>query len=398
MWGFADLHCHPMSHLGFGGRLFWGAPDGGTIETVLRHCEPAHGVGGTGIFGAVGNPALAKFEDPGFGGGIGHMTGGAPEFDGWPRFYTLIHQQMWVDWIRRAFDGGLRLMVALAVNNQFLARELGGVPPYDDVTVVETQLRAMRDFVSRHGEWMEVALSAGEAQSIIEGDRLAVVLGVEVDTLGNWRHPDDCTDDDVRRYLQHLYHDLGVRHLFPVHLANNALAGAAVYDDRFALLNRALNDDYIEIEDASSSGIEFRLEVDPGLAVNWYKSPINLSDPLGGAYYQPPASYRTTPGGHANTRGLTDRGRAAIAEMMHLGMVIDVDHMSQRALHETLDLAEWAGYPVVSGHTGFRDLRWHWRPDGDGETANVHKCPNESQKSPADIERIRLWAAWWHPF
>lgn len=386
MRGFADLHCHPMSHLGFGRRLFWGAPDGGPIEAVLRTCEEAHGAGGTGIF--VGNPALTRFEDPGFGGAIGHMTGGARNFDGWPRFTTLIHQQMWVDWIRRSFDGGLRLMVALAVNNEFLARELGGVAPYDDVTVVEAQLRAMSAFASRHQEWMAVALSPQEARAIIEGGRLAVVLGVEVDSLGNWRRESDCSDDDVRRYLQHLHDDLGVRHLFTVHLADNAFAGAAVYDDRFALLNRALNDDYIQVEDASADGIEFRLEVDPGLAVDWYKSPVNFTDPFGGAYYRPPESYRTTAGGHANRRGLTARGRTLIAEMMRLGMVIDVDHMSKRALHETLDMAEAARYPVVSGHTGFRELRWHWQADGRGETASVHKCGNESQKSAADIERI----------
>lgn len=388
MWGFADLHCHPMSHLGFGRRLFWGAPDGGPIEGVLGHCEPAHGVGGTGILGAVGNPALTRFEDPGFGGALGHMTGGAPEFDGWPRFTTLIHQQMWVDWIRRAFDGGLRLMVALAVNNEFLARELGGVAPYDDVTVAETQLRAMSEFAARHEEWMAVALSPDDARAIIEGGRLAVVLGVEVDSLGNWRGEGDCNDEEVRRYLRHLHDDLGVRHLFPVHLADNALAGAAVYDDRFALLNRALNDDYMQIEDSSADGVEFRLEVDPGLAVDWYRSPVNFTDPLGGAYYRPPASYRTTPGGHANRRGLTAQGRTLIAEMMRLGMVIDVDHMSQRALHDTLDMAEAVRYPVVSGHTGFRELRWHWQADGRGETASVHKCANESQKSAADMERI----------
>ena len=36
IFGWADLHCHPMAHLGFGGaniavggrRLFWGDPDG----------------------------------------------------------------------------------------------------------------------------------------------------------------------------------------------------------------------------------------------------------------------------------------------------------------------------------------------------------------------------------
>jgi microsomal dipeptidase-like Zn-dependent dipeptidase len=40
--------------------------------------------------------------------------------------------------------------------------------------------------------------------------------------------------------------------------------------------------------------------------------------------------------------------------MMRLGMLIDVDHMSQAAVDQALTLAQSFGYPVNSGHNGIR--------------------------------------------
>ena len=39
--------------------------------------------------------------------------------------------------------------------------------------------------------WMQIAYSADEARAIIKANKLAVVLGVEVDSLGNWRRLED---------------------------------------------------------------------------------------------------------------------------------------------------------------------------------------------------------------
>src|SRR6266567_4395472 len=71
------------------------------------------------------------FEGTGYQPGIrnwlhpGHPVGGYPNFDGWPRFTTIIHQQMYIDWLKRTYEGGLRLMVAHVVNNELLAHEFG---------------------------------------------------------------------------------------------------------------------------------------------------------------------------------------------------------------------------------------------------------------------------------
>ncbi len=77
-------------------------PDG--MEHALRSCEPIHG-GLLDVNPEFGHPA----------------AGGWPEFIVWPRFTTLVHQQAYIDWIYRAYQGGLRLVTCLAVNNELLA-------------------------------------------------------------------------------------------------------------------------------------------------------------------------------------------------------------------------------------------------------------------------------------
>jgi hypothetical protein len=371
VWGFADLHAHPMSYLGFGGNFIWGHPDG-PIDEALKWCTPAHGSGAQGWGGAAGNAFMAYTE-----GGPGHLEGGYPQFDGWPRWSTRVHQQMYIDWIRRAYDGGLRLMVALAVNNQLLAHEFGG-SAYDDKTVVERELREMQAFVGRHADFMEIAYSPADARRIIGANKLAVILGVEVDTVGEARHEGDASDTDLQNYLTSLYNNLGVRHYFPIHLTNNPLGGTAVLSDTFNVLNRYMRDDYWQVGDASGTGVQFRLVEGEGPIEGWYRGLGVAITP----YYDPP-DYTRIPGGHANLLGLTRQGRVLIEHMMRLGMLIDVDHMSQAAINNTLELAESHDYPLVSGHSGFRELAWRR-----GETANVHKLATEMLLTAEQVQRI----------
>ena len=41
-----------------------------------------------------------------------------------------------------------------------------------------------------------------------------------------------------------------------------------------------------------------------------------------------------------NNKGLTSAGKVAIKEMMKLGMLIDIDHMSDLSQEDTLAIAE----------------------------------------------------------
>ncbi|EFH82106.1 peptidase M19 renal dipeptidase [Ktedonobacter racemifer DSM 44963] len=372
VWGYADLHTHPMAHLAFGGVIFWGQPDG-PVDEAMAKCVKAHGIAGTGIAGRHSSILMSFFEQIGYGINVGHLVGGYPQFDGWPRFTTLVHQQMYIDWIRRAFDGGLRLLVAHAVNNEMLANSYNGQEPYDDKSVVERQIEAMKELAARYHDWMEIAYTPTEARRIIHQNKLAIVLGVEVDSLGNWKQPQLPTEEEISTYLAHLYHNLGVRHLFPVHMADNIFSGSAIYYDLFSLVNHHLHKDYFEVEDGSVYGIEYRLQEDPGLA-------IDIARVMQG--YNPP--YRQVSGGHMNGKGLTELGHFLLCQMMSLGMLIEVDHMSHKAVEATLDLVEQYDYPVVAGHTGFRELALKRNE----ETACNQKCASEGLKTASQIERI----------
>src|SRR5690349_11149284 len=110
--GFADLHNHQMGQLAFGGRVIWGGAYGDEA-TELTWCRDAHGLGGAGDI--VGNVVRVMYGSP-VGAILGHKEGGYPQFDGWPRWDSVTHQSVFEDWLKRAVDGGLRLMVMLAVN------------------------------------------------------------------------------------------------------------------------------------------------------------------------------------------------------------------------------------------------------------------------------------------
>ncbi|HZR38715.1 MAG TPA: hypothetical protein VFB12_01265 [Ktedonobacteraceae bacterium] len=59
--------------------------------------------------------------------------------------------------------------------------------------------------------------------------------------------------------------------------------------------------------------------------------------------------------------------------------------MSQKSVEATLTLAEQNNYPVVAGHTMFRELNWKWESD----TQSIHKCASEQSKTAQQVERIR---------
>ena len=111
--GIADLHNHQFGQLAFGGRVIW---DGayGDCATELRWCTDAHGLGGVGD--VVGN--VVKGTDG--GGFIGHKPDGHPQFGGWSRWNSVTHQSVYKDWLRRAVDGSLRLMVTPAVSKEYV--------------------------------------------------------------------------------------------------------------------------------------------------------------------------------------------------------------------------------------------------------------------------------------
>lgn len=465
VWGLADLHTHPIAHLGLGQKVFHGQPDG-PITEALGNCNCNHG--GHGLDNGCGNYlrqlVLAAFD--GENGADPHQSG----YDGnqwarfrkWPVFTSISHQQMWHDWVRRAYDGGLRVVVALTVHNRLIAgATVDSIPPFDDLAVTDRQIKELKEFVSRHSDFLEIAYSPFDLRRIIHENKLAVIIGSETDDIGNFssnpvvkENADAVSKELVRKRLQAL-HDMGLRYLFPVHLVDNKFGGSAIYNPVFTIATKHAMGRPIDVE-AVGNGVRFRLEnldvlselpngdqIAGALAEAIFNpfAPLKLmletssqitgqdtsfsdsslgmagvaavatlpliasspasaaaapalfeffgdvgsldlpSDilPLGGNY----PDYESVVleedgnlGGHRNSRGLTDLGRFAINEMMRMGIMIDLDHMSERGVEESLLIAEKVegGYPMNFGHNSFRYQRY----DG-----------SENNRVPEQLVRIR---------
>ena len=432
VWGFADTHAHPMANRGFGGVFIYGDVVGPPDRALSTFGDVvAHGPLGTGG-GLSLNPLLQFVE------GTGHLNGGYPTFDGWPKYNSIIHQQMYIDWIRRAWEGGLRLMVADSVHNPFLAEQFGDRHPFDDISTYNREVEGMIEVARQNSSWMEIALTPRDARRIILEGKLAVVLGIETPAFANCQisdirpvtydpgelisvfdRSDLCTPEQVTRELERV-HRMGVRTLYPIHISNNAFGGSAIYNDSFSVANRWQTGRYFEVEDGSSVGVEFRLSEREPAQVSFFRSPIRwhhthapwvLAGVTLGAFYSPPdyaGMLRRTPvnrhdSGHVvdcnqlhrpsgasdqgcrgmiNAQGLTDLGRHLLREMKRLKMIVDVDHMSEKTTDDVLTM--FAGnYPVVSGHTGFREIALRR-----GTTNNVANLAHESAKSRRTMRRI----------
>lgn len=419
-----DMHTHPMSYLGFGRKAVHGAPDTNciipagtyrcnqaefratTMEQALSNCSSTHGgwgltdnLCGDHIRAAILNHGLdGKFEhkftvEQNLHGD--HQHAGYPDFRFWPNHTSKMHQQMWIDWLRRAYDGGLRVMVALTVNSELLGEILNGDPPFDDKSVADIQIDETIRFVNAHPEFMAIARSKADLQRIVDSDKLAVVLGMEVDKLGNFGKPGVVTNEEtVRAEIQRL-HNKGIRYIFPIHLINNSFGGTAVYETMFNFANKQANGDYYRVAHSDDNKVQYTanllsekamwgtenaaiLELAgiltivgqipapcfnhikcgplPGkvLCCGSFDKILNILTASPSLAFE---EYKTIPGGHVNSLGLTDLGEIAINEMMKLGMIIDIDHMSEHSMTRAIEIAKaYPGgfYPLNMGHNNVR--------------------------------------------
>jgi hypothetical protein len=104
-------------------------------------------------------------------------------------------------WVRRAFDGGLRLMLASVGNSEAIGFGLAGErgnPFMSDQDALALQVPAIFGFASRNATWAEVALTPQDARRIIRSGKMAIVIGAELD------HIMDSCDADVRTVRHHV--------------------------------------------------------------------------------------------------------------------------------------------------------------------------------------------------
>lgn len=421
--GFADLHSHQFGNLGFGGLLLFGEPfheqglahavpwsdftpaaegevvkpDGTPVGRIacggdLRWplyptcpptCPPGTGPGtdqscwGVSVHGPGGIDDLLKMV---LNGGLGHKVGGYPQFDGYPDWNMATGQQVYVDWLERSWRGGQRFMSMLAVNNETLCSLVNRRAAYgcDDMGAVDRQLAGAKnleryvdlrdDGLVNGSGWYRIAYSAADARQIMASGRLAVVLGVEVPTLFDCRPSTGCTAEHVQQRLDH-YHALGVRHVLPVHNADNGFGGTALYNEIFAANNRVITGQWWDVENCDpSSGVDFHVGMTDDPLFQY------LAGLIGGD--TPPA---VPDGSSCNARGLTPLGVSFVEMLIEKKMIIDLDHLSTKSLNSTLDILEAHDYPAaVMSHSGFH-----------GATLPGVGAIHEGNKSDAQLERIR---------
>jgi hypothetical protein len=403
--GWADLHVHLMINIAFGGKLIHGAPDeqslmpsdifcnhwhrAGSVAIALSDDRPTHGGWDIGfqcgdairplVINALekGNEGALVIDGPG-----NPPAGGFPDFLQWPKWNDIAHQKMWWEWLRRGRDNGQRVMVALATNNRTLGDAASGPGdgPTDDKASADLQLMEIKMFVGRHPDFMEVAYGAADIQRIVLSNRIAVVLGIEIDNIGNFNMIPNPPRDQILPQLipaevQRLYNE-GVRYVLPIHVSDSLLGGTAIYQDAFNTANYRETGHFwmIECADVSDNITHTYIpQVDATVAAaGFVKLGLN-------PFVQPPPS-PVCPGGqpnkssgHRNMLGLTNAGAQLIKELMKRGMIVDIDHMSQKSADSTLDIAESFGYPIMSGHAGIRG----WQ----GASA-------ENSRTPLQLQRI----------
>lgn len=361
--GLVDLHTHPAAHLGFGTQLFYGPPDGDPTQD-FANCNPFHS--GWRIDNTQGNRIRQQIVDgitsQEYSSFWDHNRSGWPDFPAWPTWHDRLHQQVRVEMLQRAWQGGLRLIVALAVNSHTLAKMCQTQGPYDDKSAGDAQIAAIKEMIAGQS-FMGLALSPSDVRHIIGSGKLAVVIGVELDCIGNFCIENDTdnsgapyqpapSDDNIRAEIDRLFSS-GVRYFFPVHLTDNVFGGAALYEMAFNTATRYQFGSFFAPETApASSGIGFTFnqgETFWGQVVdipNILESVSLGFDPQN--YPAPP------PGPHRNSRGLQHQGQVALDELMQLGALIDVDHMCEKTVLDTLQYTQAANYPLFAGHNGIR--------------------------------------------
>ena len=422
LWGWADIHCHPMAQAGFGG--FLAGHMHGPVEDLgsclgkhgWKHSNPGHPMG---MALDMGNRNDDSLSVPGWTEGT-PQPGDELGFQGWPKFDDLIHIKTHQDWIRRAYDGGQRLMVALVVHNELLA-SIAQFPlsPQSDRDTIEPQVQMLKEFVTHNKDWCGLARTPAEARALLEENRMAFVLGVETDSINGWINRDDFEDDPsqsnrdairdkIYPYFEYL-RNLGIVQINLVHLSDNAFGGMALYEMLSLFNTWQLTGELPVGEDGYHEQPVAGQPKTPRPEDEQISKPVSIPSELRGLLDKTAQQVGISlpqaltnpdfPIGNRNVRGMTIAGEVALHVAMRLGMVIDIDHMSERCTHKAYEIAaksvDSCKYPLIVAHNGAR--RASPRPLSSSSSSspgsefrrNPEVWPSEGAKSDRQIDYIK---------
>ncbi len=231
VFGYTDAHLHVVADLRAGGQVISGESFNrfGVTEALGRDAE---------VHGPDGSMDLAGQLLRGEPGG--HDTEGWPSFSGWPTYDTYTHQQAYYRWLKRAYMGGLRVVVAQLIEDEPLCRLMEPRTSHscDETETIELEalrLRELQDYVDaqsggrgrgwfRHRHEREAGAPRGRAREARGGDGRGVVQPFGCNEfMGEPR-----VRPRGRRSRHRPLPQAGIRSMFVAHWVNNAFAGASV--------------------------------------------------------------------------------------------------------------------------------------------------------------------------
>lgn len=302
--GFADLHVHQTAELAFSKGWYWGSHMPGHPISTLPAC--------TGANHATLEPLGIEIHE--LGKAHTGLTHGYPDFNHWPSWDDIKHQQVAVEWLKQAHDGGLNIMMASVVNNQSLAAASiasglhdNTIAPFD-MESARLQITSLKQ-LDEQVEWFEIVKDPWHARRAIAQGKLAVILAVEVSHL----FPND--DGPWKEQLWDLY-DMGVRSIQIAHQHNNDFSGAAYHRDLLKIISQIKA---------------------------WYTGEVD---------------YASASDGIHNDIGLTSKGYQLLHEMIRLDMLIDIAHLPLKAQRQVYNIVanQYNYYPLYNSHTRINEL------------------------------------------
>ncbi|MFC6633831.1 membrane dipeptidase [Microbulbifer taiwanensis] len=320
--GFADVHVHQAADLAYSKGWYWGSHQPGDLMARVPMCSgDNHGtLEPLGIeIHELGNAHLGQ-------------TSGYPDFNNWPRWNDIKHQQVTAEWLKDAHERGLTLMVASVVANQTLAAGMIASGNHDnrtapfDMESVRHQISELKK-MDESEDWFEIVLDPWHARRAVAEGKLAVVLAIEASHL----FPDD--DGPWREQLYDVY-DMGVRALQIAHQTNNDFSGAAYHQDIFEIVTQLKA---------------------------WYTGEVDYAEASDGVH---------------NDIGLSVQGYELLEEMIRLNMIIDMAHLPLKSQREIFQLVSQYHdyYPLFNSHTRIDELLYQ----EDRDILNEHVTTDET--------------------
>ncbi len=352
--GVLDGHMHWMTFEYLGGNFHCGRPwSRYGITAALPDCSSIEGPEGSAApvqnFLNYGSPVHP------------HDTSGWPKLTAWAPS-NLTYEGTYYRWIQRDWKAGLRMMVMPVNENRELCMLMTNRRnSCDEMHTVYKGIRDIKQlqhYVDAQAGgpgkgFFQIVRNPYQARKVINEGKMAVVLEVEVSELFGCKgsDPSSCSKPIISSGLKKL-HRMGVRSSLLLNKFDNPLTGVRFDGGPIGVLINAAN--------KLSYGSFWSAQTCSGpYADNTIESagtvPAALLSVISSLGIDPGTIPAYPPAPNCNTRGLTGLGRYTVNQMMDRDMIVNPDHMSQRAVSRTLDIAERRNYSGIISPHGWMD-------------------------------------------